>query len=46
MKITSIDAIPVEVPKARPFVNALGSFATARSRIVRVQTDEGIEGLG
>lgn len=46
MKITSIDAIPVEVPKTRPFVSALGSFATARSGIVRVQTDEGIEGLG
>jgi L-alanine-DL-glutamate epimerase-like enolase superfamily enzyme len=46
MRITEIEAVPVEVPKVRPFVSALGTFASARSGIVRIQTDEGIEGVG
>jgi muconate cycloisomerase len=45
MKITSIEAIPIEVP-ASGLRSALGRFSTFRYGIVVVQTDEGHEGVG
>lgn len=46
MRIASIDAIPVSVPKPRPSTSALGTFETTSAGIVRVRTDGGIEGVG
>lgn len=46
MRISAVEAIPVEVPKTRPFSSSLGTFTAAKSGIVRVQTDDGIEGIG
>src|SRR5579864_181607 len=46
MRIASIDAIPVSVPKPRPSTSALGTFETTSAGIVRVRTDEGVEGVG
>jgi L-alanine-DL-glutamate epimerase-like enolase superfamily enzyme len=46
MRITSIEAIPVAVPKPRPSTSALGTFEATSAGIVRVRTDEGLEGAG
>lgn len=46
MRIGSIEAIPVAVPKPQPFTSALGTFRDTSAGIVRVLTDEGIEGAG
>jgi muconate cycloisomerase len=46
MRISAIEAISIEVPKTRPFSSSLGTFTSAKSGILRVQTDEGIEGVG
>jgi L-alanine-DL-glutamate epimerase-like enolase superfamily enzyme len=46
MRIAAVEAIPIEVPKTRPFSSALGTFTAAQSGILRVQTDDGIEGIG
>jgi L-alanine-DL-glutamate epimerase-like enolase superfamily enzyme len=46
MRITAIEAIPVAVPKPRPSTSALGTFRDTSAGIVRVRTDEGIEGAG
>ncbi len=46
MRISRVEAIPIEVPKTRPFSSSLGTFTAAKSGILRVQTDDGIEGIG
>jgi L-alanine-DL-glutamate epimerase-like enolase superfamily enzyme len=46
MKITAVRAIPVRVPKVRPFRSALGVNQEASAGIVLIDTDEGIQGLG
>lgn len=44
MKITEIEAIPFEIPFARPFAFASGAAAVADHVLVRVNTDEGLVG--
>jgi len=48
MKITRIEAIPVEIPlkPERQMISALGQHIVSRYVIVRVETDAGIEGVG
>lgn len=46
MKITGVEAIPVRVPKARPFVSSLGTMSASQYGIVILETDAGIRGLG
>jgi len=46
MKITSIEACIVALPARRPHPMAFGGASLGRYVIVRVQTDEGIEGVG
>jgi muconate cycloisomerase len=46
MKITKIEAIPVRVPRPRPFKSSLGTQQASENAIVRVYTDEGLVGLG
>lgn len=46
MKITAIKAVPVKVPKVRPYRSALGVNREASAGIVIIDTDEGIRGLG
>lgn len=48
MKITSIEAIPVEVPlrKDRNTLTAHGAHITSKYVIVKVHTDSGLTGLG
>jgi L-alanine-DL-glutamate epimerase-like enolase superfamily enzyme len=46
MRITRVEAIPVRVERVAPFRSALGTHRASESGVVRVMTDEGIEGLG
>jgi muconate cycloisomerase len=48
MKITSIETIPVDVPidPQRAIVGARGGHLTSPFLMLRVHTDEGVEGLG
>jgi L-alanine-DL-glutamate epimerase-like enolase superfamily enzyme len=46
MRISSVKAIPVSVPKPRPSTSALGTFHASSAGILRVQTDEGVQGVG
>ena len=46
MKITGIELIPVEIPYKRPFVITGGAMDTKECVILRIETDEGIEGIG
>lgn len=46
MRITSVQAIPVKVPKVRPFKSALGVNREASAGIVLIDTDAGIRGIG
>lgn len=46
MKISNISAIPVSVPLLKPFKAAYGVRATADFVIVKVETEEGLVGLG
>ena len=46
MKITRIEAIPVNVPFKRPFVVWRGKVETKDHVIALVETDEGVTGLG
>ena len=46
MKITSIEAIPVRVPRPRPFKSSLGVQQASENAVVRIHTDEGLVGLG
>lgn len=41
-----MDAIPVRVGRPAPFKSALGTHGVSEFGVVRVMTDEGIEGLG
>lgn len=45
MKITSIEAIPIDIPGPNA-LSALGRFRTYHYAIVLVETDEGITGVG
>lgn len=46
MKISSIQAIQVSVPLGRPFWMSLEPYKTASEVIVRIQTDDGVIGIG
>ena len=46
MKITGIEALVVALPARRPHPMAFGGASLGRYPIVRVQTDEGVEGIG
>lgn len=46
MKITRIEAIPVRVPRPRPFKSSLGTQQASENAVVRVYTDSGLIGLG
>jgi len=46
VKISSIQAIQVSVPLGRPFWMSLEPYKTASEVIVRIQTDDGVIGIG
>ena len=46
MKIVSIEAIPVRVPRERPDQSSFGTRAYTEAGIVRIDTDTGITGWG
>jgi muconate cycloisomerase len=46
VRIVSVEAIPVKVPKPGPFLTSLGVIAASEYGIVVVQTDSGVRGLG
>jgi L-alanine-DL-glutamate epimerase-like enolase superfamily enzyme len=46
MKITKIEAIPVRMPRPRPFKSSLGTQQASENAIVRIYTDEGLVGIG
>ncbi len=46
MKITSVIATPVRVPRPQAFSSSLGVSLDTENAVVEIQTDEGITGLG
>jgi o-succinylbenzoate synthase len=46
MRITSIEAIPYALPFKEPYVTARGRLERREMVLVRLRTDEGVEGLG
>lgn len=46
MKITKVEAIPVRVPRPRPFKSSLGVQQASENAVVRIHTDEGLVGVG
>ena len=46
MKITHIEAIPVRVPRPRPFKSSLGIQQGSENAVVRVFTDSDLVGIG
>jgi o-succinylbenzoate synthase len=46
MRITSLEAIPYALELASPYVTARGRLARREIVLVRLRTDEGVEGLG
>ncbi len=46
MRITSVDAIPYALPFEEPYVTARGRLERREMVLVRLRTDEGVEGLG
>lgn len=46
MKISSVDVIVVNVPLSVPFSSSVGTRAATTRTVVRIKTDEGLEGVG
>jgi L-alanine-DL-glutamate epimerase-like enolase superfamily enzyme len=46
MQVTGIQLVPYALPFERPYVTARGTLERREMLLVRLQTDEGIEGLG
>lgn len=46
MRITSVDAIPYALPFLKPYVTARGRLERRELVLVRLRTDQGLEGLG
>jgi D-galactarolactone cycloisomerase len=46
MKISSVETYILEAPLQQPFAYSQGWFRARTAMIVRVLTDEGIEGIG
>ena len=46
MQIISVQAIPVSVPRTKPFASSLGAMDRSNCGVIVVTTDEGIVGAG
>jgi o-succinylbenzoate synthase len=46
MRITAVDVVPYALPFSEPYVTARGRLERREMALVRLRTDEGIEGLG
>ena len=46
MKITSVRATPVLMPRPTPFTSSLGTHAGSENAVVEIETDAGITGVG
>ncbi|MGH2965167.1 MAG: mandelate racemase/muconate lactonizing enzyme family protein [Solirubrobacterales bacterium] len=46
MRITSLEVIPYALPFERPYVTSRGRLESREMVLVRLRTDEGLEGLG
>jgi len=46
VKVTDVELIPLALPFERPYVTARGTLDAREMFLIRVRTDEGIEGLG
>lgn len=46
MKITSVRATPVLMPRPTPFTSSLGTHAGSENAVVEIETDAGITGIG
>jgi len=46
MRITAVEAVPYALPFREPYVTARGRLERREMVLVRLQTDEGVEGLG
>src|SRR5215208_2442125 len=46
MKISAIRTVLLDIPRIRPHHLSFGAYAEASYCLVRIRTDEGLEGLG
>jgi L-alanine-DL-glutamate epimerase-like enolase superfamily enzyme len=46
MKVTSVTAIAVSIPRLKPFKSSLGIHTYSENAVVEITTDEGITGFG
>ena len=46
MQVTEVELVPYALPFERPYVTARGTLERREMLLVRLQTDQGIEGLG
>ena len=46
MKITSVAAVAVSIPRLQPFVSSLGQHRHGENAIIEIHTDENIVGFG
>jgi L-alanine-DL-glutamate epimerase-like enolase superfamily enzyme len=46
MRITSVDVVPYALSFAEPYATALGRLERREMVLVRLRTDQGVEGLG
>ena len=46
MKITSVRATPVLMPRPTPFTSRRGTHAGSENAVVEIETDAGITGVG
>ncbi len=46
MRLTSVEVIPYALPFKRPYVTARGTLTRREMVLLRLRTDEGLEGLG
>ena len=46
MKVAAVEAVPYALPFREPYVTARGRLERREMALVRLRTDEGVEGLG
>lgn len=46
MKITKVEIIPIDIPYSMPFRVSFGAVVPGNFVVVKIQTDEGVEGIG
>lgn len=46
MKIIRVDAVPVSIPRVKPFTISSGSTASSNRLITRIHAEEGVVGIG